>query len=282
MNTQQLSPDRQEILKKIAEYERNGIWDKDVENDPPAPTLMPDQIDYLDKKLKNKFSTFVANRVAKAYFDNEIRKGNLIIKEVRGYENYDAIKGGAVLTCNHFSIYDNYVVFKALEKRLGRRRLYKVIREGNYTNFPGLFGYIFKHCNTLPLSSNFETMKKFLFAVSTLLKRGEKILIFPEQAMWWNYKKPRPLKSGAFTFAAMNKVPLIPCFITMEDSDKVAPDGSFYQRFTLHIMPAIYPDKEKNTKENIKMMSEKNFELWKQKYEEVYGIPLEYTTKTAE
>ena len=30
---------------------------------------------------------------------------------------------------------------------------------------------------------------------------GEKVLVYPEQSMWWNYRKPRPLKSGAFKFA---------------------------------------------------------------------------------
>ena len=42
-----------------------------------------------------------------------------------------------------------------------------------------------------------DTMKKFFKAVSTILGRGEKILIYPEQAMWWNYRKPRPMKDGA-------------------------------------------------------------------------------------
>lgn len=279
MNNQNLSPDRIKILKKIEEYERNGLWDKDIEDDPNAPVLMPDKIDYLNKKLFNKISNLFANFVAIKFYDKEIKKGNLIIKDVLGMENYEQVKGGAILTCNHFSIYDNYVVFKALQKKLGRRNLYKVIREGNYTNFPGFFGYLFRHCNTLPLSSNFETMKKFMKAVTVLLERGDKILIYPEQAMWWNYKKPRPFKPGAFNFSAMNFVPVIPCFITMTDSDKISPDGSFFQEYTFHIMPAIYPDKNKTVKENAKFICEKNYQLCKEKFEEVYKTPLTYLTE---
>ena len=79
-----------------------------------------------------------------------------------------------------------------------QRKLYKVIREGNYTNFPGFFGFIFKYCNTLPLSSVKETMKKFLKACEELLSRGDYILIYPEQSMWWNYRKPKPLKPARF------------------------------------------------------------------------------------
>ena len=44
------------------------------------------------------------------------------------------------------------------------KRLYKVIREGNYTNFPGLYGFFFRNCDTLPLSSNKRTMIEFLKA----------------------------------------------------------------------------------------------------------------------
>ena len=284
MNTQsqnqpKLSEDRIKVLKKIEELEKNGIFDQDVEDDPPSKTLMPDQVDYLNVKLKNKIATHFANKMAKRYFDKEIKKGNLIIKDIIGLENYTAVKTGAIITCNHFNPYDNYVVFKAIEKLLGKKRLYKIIREGNYTNFPGFYGMIFRHCNTLPLSSNLETMKKFLKAVDILLKRGEKILIYPEQGMWWNYKKPRPLKSGAFKFAVTSNVPVIPMFITMQDSSKVAPDGSYYQEHTLHILPAIYPDPNKSTKDNAKEMAQKNYDLWKQVYEETYKIPLTYLTK---
>ena len=45
-----ISEDRKEVLKKIDEYERAGLFDKDVENDPPAPELRPEDVDYLGKK----------------------------------------------------------------------------------------------------------------------------------------------------------------------------------------------------------------------------------------
>ena len=56
------------------------------------------------------------------------------------------------------------------------------------------------------------------------------MLVYPEQSMWWNYRKPKPLKKGAYTFAAKNHVPVLPCFITMEDSDILGDDGFYVQR----------------------------------------------------
>ena len=39
-----LSESRLNILKKIEEYERAGLWDKDVEDDPETIPLSPEKI----------------------------------------------------------------------------------------------------------------------------------------------------------------------------------------------------------------------------------------------
>jgi 1-acyl-sn-glycerol-3-phosphate acyltransferase len=154
--------------------------------------------------------------------------------------------------------------------------LYKVIREGNYTNPPKPFGLFMRHCNTLPLSSQMSTMKKFLHAVKVLLGRGETILIYPEQSMWWNYRKPKPLQDGAFTLAIRNKAPIVPIFITMEDSDVLDSDGFFVQEYTIHILPAIYPDKALTNIEAKEAMKKENYEAWVRVYEDFYKTALVY------
>ncbi|MBP5466745.1 MAG: 1-acyl-sn-glycerol-3-phosphate acyltransferase [Clostridia bacterium] len=271
------SPDRLKVLGRIAEHERLGLWDKDVEDDPETIVLMPDKVDYLGKKLSSKIGTFFANRAAVKFYEKEIKKGDFIIKGVRGIENFTSVKGGAVITCNHFSVYDNYAVYRAIREYLPKgHRLYKVIREGNYTNFKGLYGYFFRHCNTLPLSSHPKTMMLFMQAADQLLRRGEKILIYPEQAMWWNYRKPRPMKSGAFRLAVKSKVPVIPVFITMEDSAKTGADGFKLQEYTVWFLPPLYPKEELSDKENAEYLKTENFGCWKKLYEEVYGVPLIY------
>jgi 1-acyl-sn-glycerol-3-phosphate acyltransferase len=121
-------------------------------------------------------------------------------------------------------------------------------------------------------------MINFMTAINTLLKRGETVLIYPEQEMWWNYKKPRPYKVGAFKIAQRAGVPVVPTFITMQDDpERVDGDGCPVQRHTLHIMPAIYPDGL-----TAEEMMQKTYEACKEKYEEVYGIPLVYETEEAE
>ena len=116
-------------------------------------------------------------------------------------------------------------------------------------------------------------------AVNTVLQEGDWILIYPEQSLWWNYKKPKPLKNGAFKFAAHNQVPVIPTFITMTDSDKIGPDGFPVQEYIVNIGEPIYPDPEKKERENAEAMRDKNYEVWKKVYEDFYGMPLVYTTE---
>ena len=271
---------RQEIKERIAQYEREGRFDEDVEDDPPSRMLMPDEIDYLDRSIRKRISTRYAFQMARWFVRYLIRNKQLVIKEYKGLENYRSLKSGAVITCNHFNAYDSFAMQMTYEKsRQFHRKFYRIIREGNYTNFPGFFGFLMRNCNTLPLSSNSDTMKKLLKAVDKILQRGDFILIYPEQSMWWNYRKPKPLKRGGYIFAARNNVPVLPCFITMEDTN-IPGDGGFpVQAYTVHIAPPIYPDPNKSKNENVKEMMQKNFKIWKEIYESTYGIPLTYTTE---
>ena len=177
-------------LKRIEEYERLGLFDKDINDDPPTRPLRPGEVDYTYRKLSSRLGTFFANRIGSTHYERMMKRGDVVLKEIRGRENLDAVKDcGALITCNHFSVFDNYAVYKALSPALGKRDLYKIIREGNYTSFPGFYGYLFRHCNTLPLSSNFSCIKEFSAALHELFRRGEKVLIYPEQGMWHNYRK---------------------------------------------------------------------------------------------
>ena len=268
-----------ELLEKIEELEKKELWHLDVEDDPETYPLMPDKVDYLNEKLISKILNKIANKAGSKFFDTLIEQRQLIIKEVRGIENFTAVEGGKIVTCNHFSICDNYAVWVALRDHMDGKLLYKIIREGNYTNPPKPFGLIMKHCNTLPLSSRKDTMKKFMEAVRVLLSRGETILIYPEQGMWWNYRKPKPMQDGAFTLAAKNNVPIVPIFITMEDSDVIDGDGFPVQEYTIHILPAIYPDNTLPRSETTKKMKKENYEAWVKTYEDFYGIPLVYHEK---
>lgn len=272
--------DRLEVIKKAEEYEKLGLFDRDLEADPPTRPLHPGECDYTGKKFSTRLQTKIANRFARAHFERKIRRGELVIDGVEGLENYrTAGEGGGVLTCNHFHPYDNYAIYHVLRPLLGKRDLYKVVREGNYTSFPGLYGYFFRHCNTLPIGSTVRTLHEFSAAAQTLLRRGERILIYPEQGMWWNYRKPRPPKPGAYQLAVRASVPVLPVFITMRDLKKKDEHGFPVQGYTLHFLPPVFPDPTLRPHDAEDAMAKKNFAAWRECYEHTYGTPLQYSTE---
>ena len=273
-----LNKERQEVINKINELERLGKFDVDVENDPPYRHLMPGDVDYLRRKWTSKVKTMWANYYSFRFFKHLIKKGAIVIDGFEGVENFKRVKGGAIITANHFSPFDSIPLHLAMKKYARCKKLYKVIREGNYT-MPGIYGYFLRNCNTLPLATNPTVLRSFQNAVDTILTKGNYILVYPEQSMWWNYRKPKPLKQGAFIFAARNNVPVIPTFITMRDTDKLAADGSIIQAYTLHFLPAIYPEEGLSQQENVMNMKKENERLCKEVYERVYGEPLTYTTE---
>ncbi len=280
INKRKRAQDRVAILQKIEEYEKAGRFDEDVEDDPPGRVLMPDEIEYIRKSASERMKTKLAYKIAREFVEGLIKDKKLIIKDIKGIENFDALETGAVITCNHFNAFDSFAIQIAYEASKHKdRTFYRVIREGNYTSFPGFYGFLMRHCNTLPLSSNPKTLTKFVKATNQILQEGNLVLVYPEQSMWWNYRKPKPLKTGAFIFAVKNDVPVLPCFITMKDSDIMGEDGFYVQEYTIHIGKPIYPEKELKYKDRVQKMLDDNFQCWKSIYEHEYQMPLTYITE---
>lgn len=268
---------RVNIVNKIKEYEAEGRFDEDVENDPPTKELLPNKVDYLRKSIYSKVKTKLAYFMARKFLNNIIENKKMIVKEIKGIENFNALSSGAIITCNHFNAFDSFAIQMAYEASKHKdRTFYRVIREGNYTSFPGFYGFLMKNCYTLPLSSNTQTMKKFIKSTNLLLQEGNFVLFYPEQSMWWNYRKPKPLKEGAYRFASNNNVPVLPCFITMNDSNIKGDDGYLIQEYTIHIGKPIYPCKDKSLKENINYLKNENYKVWKKIYENSYKTKLIY------
>ena len=264
------------VLDKIQSLEQSGVFDVDVEEDPPTKPL-PDKVDYLRKNVFAKIKARHAFYVARKFLHGMIKNDQFKISKIEGAENLREVEGGAILTCNHFNAFDSFAMQLAYEQAdTKKHKFYRVIREGNYTSFGGFYGYLMRNCYTLPLGSDMKHIRMFNGAVNQILNDGGFVLVYAEQSMWWNYRKPKPLKKGAFSMAATNSVPVVPCFITMRDTDVIDENGFKVQEYTVHIGKPIYPDKNLTVAKNVTAMMEKNAEVWKQIYEDFYGIPLRY------
>lgn len=88
MNQSKRSKDRVEILKKIEEYEKEGRFDEDLEQDPPGKELKPEDIDYLRNKFSCKLKTKVAYMMARRFLNHILDEKLMIVKEIKGIENF--------------------------------------------------------------------------------------------------------------------------------------------------------------------------------------------------
>lgn len=173
---------------------------------------------------------------------------------------------GLVITCNHINKLDTLVVMWSL-KRSGmlRGRSMKVMT-ADFNNQKGRLGEYMRAFGILPFPSGHRLVRRFNDAVSCYLKKGDCILIFPEQSEWWGYDRPRPLKSGAFYYAVKNNVPVQPLFITCRDSGRIK-NGVEKKYFDVHIaerIPVIEGDV--NDHDKIRLMKEENRRLWEKIY----------------
>ncbi|MBQ7172059.1 MAG: 1-acyl-sn-glycerol-3-phosphate acyltransferase [Clostridia bacterium] len=269
-----LTPDRIAVLERIREYEtRGGEWFfENAEEDPPSRTLTPEDVDYLRKTAKFRVNGFFARLAERAAFPFFRRKYGMTLA---GAEHLASLTGGAVFTSNHFDRFESLAVRYAASRAPGKHRLWKLIREGNYF-IPGILGWFLRYADTLPLSSSVKTMGLLERAVGEILARGDFLLVYPEQAMWWNYKKPRPYRIGAFHFAAKNGVPVVPCFVTLREKDPALPLLPDNVAYTVHVGEPIFPDPALSVRENAEAMRKENAAFARAVYEKTYGEPLCY------
>lgn len=250
-------------------FRRVELHDKVVTAEDVRRVILP--FDIERKKLGSKISAFLARHMA----ESETKKRNAETKIV-GLENALSVTGGAIVTQNHFNFMDS-TISRLLAMKCGRAKKFDIIIQEENVFMTGYFGFLMRNCNTLPLSRSAEYMAgKLKPAISRRISEGHFILIYPEEQMWFNYKKPRAMRDGAYHMAATLGVPIIPTFVTMEEiEDELDPDGFYEIRHTLHVMPPIYPDPEKTVRENRKEMCERDYLAKRECYERTYGIKLD-------
>lgn len=257
------------------DYEKQGLFHADLDEPSPDSYYPVDETyPYITKGLKNKIVKAFYYKVVRKYAKQINRQ--LCNLKVEGKENLKGVKA-AIITSNHFSEIDSFPIIEA-----AGNIMFVANETNNWKNF---IGDIMRKIGFIPLPGNLniKTMRKFNEAISFYLKKGKKILIYPEQAMWREYTKPRPLQNGAFHYAVINNVPILPMFITIQPKAQPV-DEQGRQNFgdyTLHIFPPIYPKKDLSNKENENYMKMENYRLWKECYEKVYNKRLTYTTDKA-
>ena len=271
-----VTPGRKEAIDNIRKAVSEGRFnDKtepfDPEWDPEA--LKTDILHYVRRRSSLSFK--IKNFIARKIVDSWIRRYSDGVNEIVGMEKLKAVPGPAFVTSNHFNPFDNGFL-RTMAKESGHGRLWAISQGTNFV-MPGLNGFVLRNIDVIPLISEPSYMNgPFRELMASVLKENRYILIYPEQEMWFNYRKPRPGKRGAYLFAAEYGVPVIPCFVELRELPQLLTPDFHDVKCILHILDPIFPDPAKTSRQNSFEMCEADYLAKKAAYERIYGRPLSY------
>ena len=200
---------KEQVVANMRAAAERGDLNCKVEVD--DPDLSKEERENILQYFLDNYKTFgyrFCNICARALTDTATRYLNRDTK-IEGLDNLAGVHGGVIVTSNHFSPLDNTAVRRAMNKA-GYRRLFMVSQETNLA-MQGWIGFLMNHEDIIPLSSNTTYLRKhFGPMLHERLEQGHAVLIYPEQEMWFHYRKPRPPKRGPITMPPSTMFPWSP------------------------------------------------------------------------
>lgn len=271
-----IGENRRAVIENIKAFAESGQFHRKVELNDPILSAEQDRTitdtymakkDSLTYKVKRMFGVGLA-KIASRVINKDT--------EIIGIERIPKDLGGVLITSNHFSPLENTVI-RHLVQTLGRKHLGIVSQTSNFA-MKGVVGFLMNYADTIPISADPRYLARdfLLLLKERLIEKHHAILLYPEQEMWFNYRKPRPPKNGAYFYAAKLNVPILSCFVEMVDIPEDDTPEFRKVKYILHILDVLYPDPGKTAKENAEALGIADYELKKNCYESVYGKELTY------
>ena len=277
-----IGENRKAVIENIKRYAESEQFHNKVEvNDPNLTAEQSRKItdNYIENRNRvlYKFKKSLGVWLAKA-------ATSLINKdtEIIGLDKIPNDLGGVLITSNHFSPLENTVI-RHLTNKLGRKDLGIISQTSNFA-MKGLVGYLMNYADTIPISTEPRYLARDFLSLlkERLVDKKHAILLYPEQEMWFNYRKPRPPKDGAYFFASKLNVPIVSCFVEMVDLTEDDTPEFKKVKYILHVLDVLYPDPQKSVRENTEFLSHTDYTLKKNCYESVYGKELTYTFENSD
>ncbi len=268
--------DRTPVIRNIRDYAQSGEFYHKVELHDPVLTPAESKAitdGYMKKRRRLSYRMKRLTAVTLAdYMTGKINQTTSIV----GMETIPADLGGVIITSNHFSPFENTAI-RYLVQQAGLPRLNIISQTSNFA-MNGVVGFLMNYADTIPISVDPRYLARDFMAVlrEKLVEKRETVLLYPEQEMWFNYRKPRPPKKGAYYYAARLQVPVLSCFVEIVDTDENESPDFKKVRYVVHVLGLLRPDPAKTHRENAAMLGERDYALKKACYEQVYGKPLSY------
>lgn len=184
--------ERRQVIENIKDCICSGRMNEKVEPGDPVLTLQQKKAlvhKNMDHgRIEYRVGNFLARRIANT--------GSRIVNrstEIVGMEKLRDIPGG-IITSNHFNPLENSVV-RYLVLSLGKKKLYIASQDTNL-GMEGIIGFLMRYADTIPVSKNKNFMVNVFCQQLKNCVYNDFTLIYPEEEMWYNYRKPRPRSNG--------------------------------------------------------------------------------------
>lgn len=201
----------------------------------------------------------------------------LLTKHDQICEN-DSLKylSSAFISCNHYNQLDILPINKLARKY--HRRLYFIVEDNNLMMyFP--INLLVRNADSIPITNSPQYLGRILpLHLKKIFAKSNWILIYPEQELWFNYRKPRPLQHGVYYYAAKLQIPIISCFAEIQER----PQTEWFHRdfhktkIVLHVLPVIKSDPKLSIRENELRMCKLDYQQKVAAYEKAYHRKLTY------
>ncbi len=277
-----IGDNRKAVIENIKTFAESGQFHNKVELTDPVLTAEQSKkitASYMESRNDFTFKIKTTIGVLMAKTATKIINKNT---EIVGLEKIPKDLGGVLITSNHFSPLENTVI-RHLTNKLKRRKLGIISQTSNFA-MTGFIGFLMNYADTIPISQDPRYLARDFLSIlkERLVDKKHAVLLYPEQEMWFNYRKPRPPKSGAYFYAAKLNVPIISCFVEMVDLNDDDTSEFKKVKYVLHILDILYPDPQKTVKENTEALGVMDYSLKKNCYETVYGKALDYTFEASD
>ncbi len=268
------------VIENIKRAILDGALNRKVEEGDAMMTVEQEQKLIANFYALRKSKTFKLKRAAMQKMESVQKRAYDKLIEIDGIENLPP-NGRFIITSNHFNPLDNLCIKKVIKKAY--RDEPAIVIQATNLAAEGVIGELFNYLNHIPVCKSANYIRgEFMEQMSKTLNAGHPVLIYPEEEMWFNYRKPRPNRRGAFYFAAEIDVPIVPCFVEIIDTDKPDNDEFFESKYIVHVLPTIYPDETKSVRQNSIEMCEQDYKEKCKAYEEAYGKKLKYDFEEAD
>ena len=184
--------------KPKATYDENLHTYKTIE---AKPVYLPDDYYFfkqpLFKRFINKIVLFFATLVSQ--ITGKVKFGY----KLKGRKNLRKVKG-AILIANHIHPFDAFLSITSLYPK----RAFATILQTNL-GLPG--GNFMRMLGAIPIPDRKNLLIRFMEEMKYVLEvKKQKVLIYPEAALVPFSNEIREFKKGAFKFACLANVPIIP------------------------------------------------------------------------